>query len=255
MQNNTHIKWLQAFLPEIPKDTFFSVIAFSDRCRLQKINLTSGRHLVMHRGEIYEALRWRSERRVLSEETIDRLYQKLYPLTQVSAEAKQAHIEAIAKQQASAPTPASIPEVGSSPAVPVPTSVPVFTDVPAAIDVPVATVYDVPVAIDVPGTPDSPESAAGDPVVPDIPASPDVVDTPDRSAEADEPGTPGTPETAADPPVAEVPGDDEFVGENMICAQCGANMVLRTATRGERKGKKFWGCSNYPKCRNLINVD
>ena len=291
MQNNTHIKWLQAFLPEIPEGAFFSVIAFSDRCRLQKINLKSNRHMVMHRRDIYEALRWSSERRILSEETIDRLYQKLYPLTQVSGEVKQAHIGAIIKQQASAPAPVNIPEVGSSPAVPVPAGVPVFTDVPAAIDVPVATVTDVPTATDAPGvsnttdvvgTPDCPADtadssgtldfpdAAGDPVVPDVSAFPDVIDEPGTTADPGKSGRPGVPdasdtteapdtsdapEPAADPPVAEAPNDDDFVGEYMICAQCGADMVLRTATRGERKGKKFWGCSNYPKCRNVINVD
>lgn len=33
------------------------------------------------------------------------------------------------------------------------------------------------------------------------------------------------------------------------CPQCGAEMVLREAKRGENKGKPFWGCSNFPKCR------
>lgn len=40
-----------------------------------------------------------------------------------------------------------------------------------------------------------------------------------------------------------------------ICPKCGAPMVLRTATRGERAGKKFWGCSTYPHCHCIINVD
>ena len=33
------------------------------------------------------------------------------------------------------------------------------------------------------------------------------------------------------------------------CARCGAQMVLRTAQKGARKGQRFWGCSNYPVCR------
>lgn len=33
------------------------------------------------------------------------------------------------------------------------------------------------------------------------------------------------------------------------CARCGAQMVLRTAQKGPRKGQRFWGCSNYPVCR------
>lgn len=34
-----------------------------------------------------------------------------------------------------------------------------------------------------------------------------------------------------------------------ICPKCGIPMVLRTAGRGERQGEHFYGCANYPKCR------
>ncbi|HGY5238559.1 TPA: NERD domain-containing protein [Aeromonas salmonicida subsp. pectinolytica] len=34
-----------------------------------------------------------------------------------------------------------------------------------------------------------------------------------------------------------------------LCPRCGSTMVLRTATRGENRGKNFFGCSRYPKCR------
>jgi hypothetical protein len=36
------------------------------------------------------------------------------------------------------------------------------------------------------------------------------------------------------------------------CAKCGVPMVLRTASRGDRKGERFWGCPNYPKCRETV---
>ena len=39
------------------------------------------------------------------------------------------------------------------------------------------------------------------------------------------------------------------------CPVCGSTMVLRTAKRGARAGKKFWGCSEYPYCRGIINVE
>ncbi len=39
-----------------------------------------------------------------------------------------------------------------------------------------------------------------------------------------------------------------------ICNKCGASMILRTAQKGENAGQKFWGCSNYPKCRNVVKV-
>ncbi len=36
-----------------------------------------------------------------------------------------------------------------------------------------------------------------------------------------------------------------------ICPKCGIPMVLRTASQGEHKGKQFWGCSNYPRCKEV----
>lgn len=35
------------------------------------------------------------------------------------------------------------------------------------------------------------------------------------------------------------------------CPYCGAAMVLRTANKGERRGERFWGCPNYPRCRGM----
>ena len=39
------------------------------------------------------------------------------------------------------------------------------------------------------------------------------------------------------------------------CPKCGSEMVLRTAKQGDRKGKGFWGCSKYPECRGIINLE
>lgn len=36
---------------------------------------------------------------------------------------------------------------------------------------------------------------------------------------------------------------------NRICPRCGAELVLRTAKKGEHSGEQFYGCSRYPKCR------
>ena len=38
---------------------------------------------------------------------------------------------------------------------------------------------------------------------------------------------------------------------NQLCPKCGNLMVLRTAKRGDNKGNQFWGCSGYPKCREI----
>ncbi len=41
---------------------------------------------------------------------------------------------------------------------------------------------------------------------------------------------------------------------NILCPKCGAPMILRTATKGDKKGKQFYGCSNFPKCRKIVNI-
>ena len=40
----------------------------------------------------------------------------------------------------------------------------------------------------------------------------------------------------------------------LVCPNCGGKLILRTATSGVRKGKQFYGCSNYPKCHYIMNV-
>lgn len=42
--------------------------------------------------------------------------------------------------------------------------------------------------------------------------------------------------------------------KTMKCPQCGGALVVRTASKGERKGKQFLGCSNYPKCKYIKNI-
>lgn len=38
------------------------------------------------------------------------------------------------------------------------------------------------------------------------------------------------------------------------CPKCGNEMVLRTATQGERAGQPFYGCKSYPQCRTVLPV-
>ncbi len=37
-----------------------------------------------------------------------------------------------------------------------------------------------------------------------------------------------------------------------ICKKCGVPMVLREVKKGENKGQTFYGCPNYPKCRETV---
>lgn len=38
------------------------------------------------------------------------------------------------------------------------------------------------------------------------------------------------------------------------CSKCGAEMVLRKATKGKNVGNEFWGCSAFPKCRGVTGL-
>ncbi len=41
---------------------------------------------------------------------------------------------------------------------------------------------------------------------------------------------------------------------NIICPKCNkGTFIKRIATRGKTKGEPFYACSNYPKCKNIVN--
>ena len=46
-------------------------------------------------------------------------------------------------------------------------------------------------------------------------------------------------------------GDPETSSKQ--CPKCNSKMVLRTAKKGSNAGNKFWGCSQYPRCRAIVN--
>jgi hypothetical protein len=51
--------------------------------------------------------------------------------------------------------------------------------------------------------------------------------------------------TQASEPAAAVP----------TCPKCGMPMVVRTARRGKNRGQQFYGCPNYPKCRQMLPLE
>jgi len=48
------------------------------------------------------------------------------------------------------------------------------------------------------------------------------------------------------------PSSDDYAVPS--CPKCGENMVKRKAGKGSNSGNEFWGCSNFPKCRGIINI-
>ena len=43
--------------------------------------------------------------------------------------------------------------------------------------------------------------------------------------------------------------------DTILCPKCGIPMVLRKAARGKNAGNEFYGCPNYPKCKEIINKE
>jgi hypothetical protein len=95
LQNKTHIKWMREFVGD--KIPLFSIIVFSERCELKKITMESMDVEVIQRDQTHATVRdiWDQNPDVLTKEEVTALYEKLYPLTQVSQEVKDKHVERI----------------------------------------------------------------------------------------------------------------------------------------------------------------
>jgi predicted RNA-binding Zn-ribbon protein involved in translation (DUF1610 family) len=55
-------------------------------------------------------------------------------------------------------------------------------------------------------------------------------------------------------PASGVTSKADSVSESPRCPKCGGEMILRTAKKGANAGGQFWGCSNYPQCRGMVEV-
>jgi ribonuclease HI len=99
IQNKVHLKWLQSYLKNYEETQFFSYIVFSERCTLKAVTLTSENHRVIKRDEVLDSVskQMKMSERKLSMEIIDKIYEILYPLTQVSEKQKAEHINDIKK--------------------------------------------------------------------------------------------------------------------------------------------------------------
>ncbi len=96
MQNRSHIKHLKAFLGEqLP---MWSIIAFSDRCTLKDVEVTSEDVYVINRcnaAYVINSICSRYSQDLLSADDIIKVYDKLYVYTQVDDAVKAKHISDI----------------------------------------------------------------------------------------------------------------------------------------------------------------
>jgi very-short-patch-repair endonuclease len=62
------------------------------------------------------------------------------------------------------------------------------------------------------------------------------------------------PAAAPAPKTAATPTPAKTDGQPPNCPKCGVPMVIRTAQKGDRVGRQFYGCPNYPQCRVTLPV-
>lgn len=195
MQNKLHIKWLKNFIEDeaIP---VHSIIVFSERCTLKKVDVNSPDVAVINRDEVYKTVA-RIDSKVdskrlpaLDQNKVAEIYKKLYPCTQASAEVKQKHIEDIQQRAEKKEQEKKTKQMNRS-------------------------------------------------------GLTKQVNQPKRSTVA--------PLRAVEnKAVASTLSEEK---EKQICPRCGAELVLRTAKKGENAGRNFYGCSSFPKCRYVKDLE
>lgn len=194
MQNKLHIKWLKNFI-EDEAMPIHSIIVFSERCTLKKVDVNSPDVTVIKRDKVYKTVA-KIDSKVnsngwlaLDQNKVAGIYNKLYPFTQASSEVKQKHIEDIqqrAEKKEQEKKTKQMNRMGMT------------------------------------GQADQPKRSAVAPL---------------KSVE--------------NKVVASTLSEEK---EKQICPRCGAELVLRTAKKGENAGRSFYGCSSFPRCRYVREV-
>lgn len=93
-QNISHMKWLKQYLEaDIP---LYSIIVFSNRCQLKKVNVASEDVYVIKRDDLYAVIRRLWDKAEINQKyTIEEIYEKLEVLTHADDETKELHIQNI----------------------------------------------------------------------------------------------------------------------------------------------------------------
>lgn len=94
-QNRTHIKYLKEYLGTDIKT--FSLITFSERGDLKSINVSSPNVFVCSHAKLSRVIRqiWNENPDILTDKEVEEIYNKLLPLTNVTKENRQKHIDDI----------------------------------------------------------------------------------------------------------------------------------------------------------------
>ncbi|SOC11665.1 nuclease-like protein [Ureibacillus xyleni] len=94
-QNHGHVRALQGLLPSISKDHYQSLIVFSERCTLKKVNYDSPHTYVVNRYDLKKVLSKQMENslNVLERDQIDKVYNFLSQYSKVDNTIKSQHVQ------------------------------------------------------------------------------------------------------------------------------------------------------------------
>ncbi|MEK5391465.1 DUF2726 domain-containing protein [Margalitia sp. FSL K6-0131] len=56
--------------------------------------------------------------------------------------------------------------------------------------------------------------------------------------------------------IKETPIEEQFnMNQTPLCPKCQVPFILRTVKSGSNKGKQFYGCTNFPRCREIADIN
>ena len=227
-QNENHIKWLRKQVGKyVP---IHSVVVFSDRCVFRNVTVNKKNAVVLYRRD---ALRTVLDKAcnaevVITQDSVDSLFNKLYPFTQVSEEVKEQHIQNIRNRKGGRYSSKRVlnvrPKAGNS------------------YIYPESNIIQFPIQ----ELPDDMEKVPF--VIPkeEQPAKEELKQEPSKAQQPKE-----------QPPKEQPPREqvsDKQTSDDMICPYCGGKLQLRVAKHGSNIGQKFYGCSNFPTCRYTKDI-
>ena len=220
-QNRGHIKWLRAFLHD-EKLPCFSLIVFSERCSLKKLNYHDENCVIIHRDELISTMRsmWKKLPDMFDEAGTQNIFDKLQNADEAM---KQAHIDRIQEQYHGMKCPSCGAALVLRTTKKGNNAGKQFYGCSAFPKC--RYVRDA-------------EAAEAQTAVPTI-----------------EPKLESTAQPIPEFPKSPVPEPVTETGPDRKCPRCGAALVLRTAKKGDNAGKQFYGCSAFPKCRYIQNME
>ena len=278
-QNLLHLKWLKKTLAD-DSLTIFSYIVFGSDCKLKNVTLKDGNHHVLLVTDLLDEVRVNAHDKgnVMSKDKIEEIYSKLVGFCGADESVKRDHIENIERKKTerrekksdvseNSPRQSSddsqkIPDTNEQPASEAEAAVS-----PEVDEAKPETAADSHTEQQPETQSDNQPERQPEAQTDNQPERQPEVQTdnqPERQPEAQtdnqperqqEAQTDNQPERQQEVQTDNQPERDENNGSGeRLCPRCGSKLVIRRASRGEKRGNLFWGCSSFPKCRYIEEI-